>query len=41
MIRIDRLHENQPKTDIQDTLSAEAQKFIAGLDPTGLSRSFQ
>ena len=41
MVRIDRLHNNEPKSITQELLLEEAQKFIAGLSPTGLSRAFQ
>jgi exosortase J len=46
MIRIDRLQSDQPhsdasKKDTQSALTAEAQKFLAGLDPMSLSQTFQ
>jgi exosortase J len=46
MIRIDRVHADQPhssasKNDTQSALTAEAQKFLAGLDPMSLSQTFQ
>jgi exosortase J len=41
MVRIDRLHASAPKSENYNLLSAEAQKFIAGLDPTSLSKAFQ
>jgi exosortase J len=46
MIRIDHLqsdeaHSNAAKTATQSALTAEAQKFLAGLDPTSLSQVFQ
>jgi exosortase J len=46
MIRIDRLQTGQPnpgapKTAIQSALTAEAQQFLAGLDPMSLSEAFQ
>jgi exosortase J len=41
MVRIDRLHGNASKAATQQLLSDEAQKFVAGLDPTGMSRAFQ
>jgi exosortase J len=41
MVRIDRLHSDQPKPVTQGLLVGEARQFLAGVDPTGLSRSFQ
>jgi exosortase J len=46
MIRIDRVQTDQPhfnasKNDAQSALTAEAQKFLAGLDPMSLSQAFQ
>jgi exosortase J len=46
MIRIDRLQSGQPhsdasKNETQSALTAEAQKFLAGLDPMSLSQVFQ
>ncbi|MGD1107715.1 MAG: exosortase J [Terracidiphilus sp.] len=41
MIRIDRLHSDEPKTVAQSALTAEAQKFLSGLDPMSLSQAFQ
>jgi exosortase J len=41
MVRIDKLHSLAAKTENYDQLSTEAQKFISGLDPINLSRSFQ
>jgi exosortase J len=41
MIRIDKLHANEPKNATYGLLTAEAQSFIQGLDPIGLSRAFQ
>ena len=41
MIRIDRLHSDEPKGVTQSALTAEAQKFLAGLDPMSLSQAFQ
>jgi exosortase J len=41
LIRIDKLHSNEPKTVTHDLLLAEAQEFIEGLNPTSLSRAFQ
>jgi len=41
MVRIDRLHSSGPKSATQDLLSDEAQRFLTGFDPTGLSRAFQ
>jgi hypothetical protein len=40
-VRIDRLHGNDSKAATQQLLSDEAQKFLAGFDPTSLSRAFQ
>ena len=46
MIRIDRVQSDQPhsgasRNDTQSALTAEAQKFLAGLDPMSLSQAFQ
>jgi exosortase J len=46
MIRIDHLQSNQPqsgasKAATQSALTAEAQKFLSGLDPMSLSQAFQ
>jgi exosortase J len=41
MVRIDRLHTNEPKDAVQQALQSEAQKFLSGLDPTNLSHAFQ
>ncbi|MGA3031982.1 MAG: exosortase J [Terracidiphilus sp.] len=41
MVRIDRLHVGEPQSATQGVLSDEAQRFLAGFDPTGLSRVFQ
>lgn len=46
MIRIDRLqtdlpHAGAPKAVTHGVLTAEAQKFLAGLDPMSLSQAFQ
>ena len=41
MIRIDRLHGNESKATTQDVLLKEAEQFIAGLNPSDLSRAFQ
>ena len=46
MIRIDRVQSDQPHSDAskaatQNALTAEAQKFLAGLDPMSLSQAFQ
>jgi exosortase J len=41
MIRIDKLHTDEPKNTTYGLLSAEARSFIMGLDPNGLSRAFQ
>ena len=41
MVRIDKLHSTAQKTANYDLLSAEAQRFIAGLDLLGLSRDYQ
>jgi exosortase J len=46
MIRIDQIQTNQPHSDAskaatQSALTAEAQKFLASLDPMSLSQAFQ
>ncbi|HEY1802927.1 MAG TPA: exosortase J [Terracidiphilus sp.] len=41
MIRIDRLHSDEPPSATESKLTAEAQKFLAGLDPMMLSQMFQ
>jgi len=46
MIRIDHLqsdqpHSGAPKAATQSALTAEAQKFLSGLDPMSLSQAFQ
>ena len=41
MIRIDRLHSDEPKTATQSALTDEAQRFLSGFDPMTLSRAFQ
>jgi exosortase J len=41
MIRIDRLPTNEAKAATQGLLLAEARQFLAGLNPTGISQSFQ
>jgi exosortase J len=41
MIRIDKLRTNEPKKVTYDLLTNEARSFVIGLDPTGLSRTFQ
>ncbi|MGB7264555.1 MAG: exosortase J [Terracidiphilus sp.] len=41
MLRIDQLHSDAQKAAAYGQLSDEAQKFLAGLDITGLSRAFQ
>jgi len=41
MIRIDKLHTDEPKNVTYGLLTTEAQSFITGLDPNGLSRAFQ
>jgi exosortase J len=46
MIRIDRVQSDQPhsgasRNDTQSALTAEAQTFLAGLDPMSLSHAFQ
>lgn len=41
MIRIDKLHQNLPKAATYDLLSAEAQRFLSGLDLNSLSSAFQ
>jgi exosortase J len=41
MIRIDKLHTNEPKNVTYGLLTTEAQSFIRDLDPNSLSRAFQ
>jgi exosortase J len=41
MVRIDRLQSDAPKSVNYDLLSDEAEKFLSGLDPMSLSRTFQ
>ena len=41
MVRIDKLHENVPTAATYDQLSAEAQRFLSGLDLNSLSSAFQ
>jgi exosortase J len=41
MVRIDRLHGNESKTVTHELLSNEAERFLAGFDPTSLSHAFQ
>jgi exosortase J len=41
MIRIDRVRSDASKNDTQSALTAEAQNFLAGLDPMSLSQAFQ
>jgi len=41
MIRIDRLHSDAVKSANYDLLSAEARKFISGLDLLAVSKAFQ
>ena len=41
MVRIDRLHGNDSKAATHQALTDEAQEFLAGFDPTSLSRAFQ
>lgn len=41
MVRIDKLHSTAQKTANYDLLSAEAQRFVAGLDLLSLSRDYQ
>ena len=41
MVRIDRPRSNESKAATHDRLAAEAQKFLADLDPTSLSSAFQ
>jgi exosortase J len=40
-LQIDQPHSGAPKTVAQSALTAEAQKFLAGLDPMSLSQAFQ
>ena len=37
----DRLHSDEQTAAIQSALTAEAQRFLSGLDPMGLSQAFQ
>jgi exosortase J len=41
MIRIDRLHSDAPKDVTHSLLTAEAEKFLSGLDPMSLSQAYQ
>jgi exosortase J len=41
MVRIDRLQSDASKTANYNLLAAEAQRFLAALNPTGLSNAFQ
>jgi len=41
MVRIDQLHSSASKSATQGMLSDEAQQFLAGFNPNGLSRTFQ
>jgi len=41
MIRIDRVHSDTPKTEMQSLLTAEAERFLSGFDPMSLSQAFQ
>lgn len=41
VVRVDKLQSNIPKTVDYNLLSAEAQRFIAGLDLLNLSKNFQ
>ncbi len=41
MIRIDRPHVDEPVAATQTALTAEAQSFLSGLNPTSLSQAFQ
>jgi exosortase J len=41
MIRIDRPHSNSPQPIRLDSLTAEAKRFVSGLDLESLSRAFQ
>ncbi len=41
MIRIDRIHSNEPPATIESNLTAEARRFLSGLDPMSLSQTFQ
>lgn len=41
MIRIDRLHTEGPKNANYEVLSAEAQKFLSGLNPMSMGGAFQ
>jgi hypothetical protein len=37
----DRIHTNDPTAATQAALTAEAQRFLSGLDPMNLSQAFQ
>jgi hypothetical protein len=41
MIRIDRLHAGTSKEANYDLLTAEAQKFLSGLNPMRMGGTFQ
>jgi exosortase J len=41
MIRIDKLHSNESKAANYEILATEAEKFIAGIDPLDLGKTFQ
>jgi exosortase J len=41
MVRIDKLHSDAPKAQMQSILTAEAQQFLSGFDPISLSAAFQ
>jgi exosortase J len=41
MVRIDRLHSEGSRAETQQSLTDEAQRFLAGFDPESLSRAFQ
>jgi hypothetical protein len=41
MVRIDKLASEAPESNVHALLTAEMQRFLAGLDATQLSQSFQ
>ena len=40
-LQIDQPHSSASKAATQSALTAEAQKFLSGLDPMSLSQAFQ
>jgi hypothetical protein len=41
MIRIDKLHSDAPKAVTHSLLTADAERFLSGLDPMSLSQTYQ